>query len=548
MADQPVSSDNPASPPRATRKRRTSTWFFWLIPVIAAAIGLAIVWHDWANKGPVITISFQSATGLEQNKTQLKFRDIVVGTVTDIRLSENGEFVLVDVQLDADAKGLATEGSEFWVVKPSIGVSGISGLSTLLSGSYLNVDTKNLRGTGPKKLTFKGLESAPPIASDRPGSTFKLRSPTLGSLNPGSPIYFLRIPVGVVTKYQLAEKGSHVDIDVFIDAPYDKFVGGNTRFWNESGIYVNVGADGLTISTESVVTILAGGLGFANFGPNRPLIKDHRFPLYADKVAASSVPVGVAVPIAMSFYQSTKGLEKGAPVSFQGINIGSVDSTELDFNPYKGQFYTKVKATIYPMRLGPIFQTMKAANATPEQVSQSLVMIVNRGLRAELKTASLLTGSLYIALEIKPDAPKVKNVVAKLPFEIPSLQVAGMDQLQNQIASIISKIEKIPFEKLSTDLSASLNELTALTKSLNNSLSPELVNTLKDLQTTLLKADGFLSNSDALPEQIDKSLKEMDRAVRATKALIDELRAQPNSIIFGEPSQSYSRETLGVDP
>ncbi len=548
MTDAVAPSGNVSPPPRTARKRRGSVWLVWLIPIVAALIGLSIVWHDWSNKGPVITISFQSASGLEQGKTQIKFRDIVVGTVTDIRLSESGEYVLVDAQLDVDAKGLASEGTEFWVVKPSIGLSGVSGLSTLMSGSYINADTKNPRGTGPQKLEFKGLEQAPPISSDRPGSKFNLRSPTLGSLTPGAPIYFLRIPVGVVTKYELAKDGSHVDIEVFIDAPYDKFVGGNTRFWDESGIYVNVGADGLTVSTESLVAILAGGLGFANFGPTMDLHPDHRFKLYENKVAASAVPFGIAVPIMMRFYQQTRGLEPGAPVSFQGINIGSVESAELDFDVYKGRFFTEVHATLYPARLGPVFQRMRGANYTPELASQSLAMIVKRGLRAELKTASLLTGSLYVALSIMPDAPKINDVVAKIPFQIPTVETAGIDQVQKQLASIVDSIGKIPFDKLSTELSSSLTELTELTKTLNNSLSPELVNTLKSLQTTLTQVDGFLSSSDALPEQVDKSLREMDKALRATRALIDELRAKPNAIIFGEPSQSYSRETLGVDP
>ena len=337
MTKPTVTPDTTSPAPRIVKKKKSNFWLVWLLPLMASIIGMSIVWHDWSNRGPTITIDFESASGLEVGKTQIKFKDVVVGMVTGIRLSEQGEIVMVDAELNVGAKGLANEGTQFWVVKPSIGLSGVTGLSTLLSGVYINADTKSLLGDGREKLQFVGLEQAPAISSDRPGSSFSLRSETLGSLGPGAPIYFLSIPVGVVTRYELDSHGSFVDIDIFVDAPYDKYVSGNTRFWNESGIYVNVGADGLTVSTESLVTVLAGGLAFANFGPPISLAPEHRFKLYENRVTAKAVPIGVAVPITMNFYQSTRGLETGAPVTFQGVEIGTVTSADLDFDIYKGE-------------------------------------------------------------------------------------------------------------------------------------------------------------------------------------------------------------------
>ena len=545
---QSANPPNPASaqPPRIVRKRKGNFWLVWLIPLVASLIGLSIVWHDWSNRGPNISIRLDSASGLEAGKTQIKFRDVVVGTVTNIRLSDSGDEVLVDAELNLDAKGLAKEGTQFWVVRPTIGLSGVSGLSTLLSGVYINADTKTFKSSAPEKLNFVALTEPPAIASDRPGSRFKLRSDTLGSLGPGAPIYFLRIPVGVVTKYELEPNGTFVDIEVFVDAPYDKYVGGNTRFWNESGVYVNVGSEGLTVSTESLVSVLAGGLAFGNFGPPIPLAANAVFKLYGNKALADEVPVGLAVPVTMKFYQSTKGLEAQAPVTFQGVEIGIVNTADLDFDIYKGEFFTHVKATLYPARLGSVFQTMQRANRTVEQATESLAMMVKRGLRAELKTASLLTGSLYVSMSLVRDAPSVKEVAATVPLEMPTIVTSDLEDIQKQIASIVDNINKIPFEQLSADLSSSLKELTELGKSLNDTLTPELSATLKDLQATLTKVDGFLGASDELPAQLNNSLKEVDKAVRATKSLIDELRAQPNSIIFGEPTPSYSRETLGV--
>ncbi len=548
MTDAQDRSTERLPAPKVTRKKKRSAWLVWLIPVVAAVIGLSIAWNDWSNKGPAITISFASAAGLEQGKTQVRFRDVVVGTVSNIRLNDTGNDVLVDVQLNKDAEGLASKGTQFWVVKPTIGLSGISGLATLLSGVYINADTKNIRGDTPEELDFKGLEQPPPISSDRPGSKFKLRSETLGSLGPGAPIYFLRIPVGVVTEYHLDVDGKFVDLEVFIDAPYDKYVNANTRFWDESGIYVNVGADGLTVSTESLVSILAGGLAFGNFGPTVALTEGHRFTLYDNKVAANAVPIGVSLPITMKFYQKTRGLEAKAPVSFQGINIGTITSTKLDFDIYKGQFFTQVEATLYPALLGPVFQTMQRVNQTPEQIAESLSLLVKKGLRAELQTVSLITGSLYISLSLKKGAPAPEKVAMTLPFEIPTAKSTSIDQIQEQIVAILANIEKIPFEKLSNDLSSTLSELREFTKTLENTLSPELSATLNQLQKTLVSVDDILLSSTTLPSQIDGSLKEMDRAIRATRSLIDELRAQPNSLIFGEPTKPYSRETLGIDP
>ncbi|UOD50095.1 PqiB family protein [Orrella daihaiensis] len=556
-ADKPAPSDQQpanmdlaksAQPPRIVRKRKGNFWLVWLIPLVASLIGLSIVWHDWSNRGPTISIRLDSASGLEAGKTQIKFRDVVVGTVTNIRLSDTGDEVLVDAELNLDAKGLAKEGTQFWVVRPTIGLSGVSGLSTLLSGVYINADTKTFKSNAPEKLNFVALTEPPAISSDRPGSRFKLRSETLGSLGPGAPIYFLRIPVGVVTKYELEENGSFVDIEVFVDAPYDKYVGGNTRFWNESGVYVNVGSDGLTVSTESLVSVLAGGLAFGNFGPPIPLATNQTFKLYGNKALADEVPIGLAVPVTMKFYQSTKGLEAQAPVTFQGVEIGIVNSADLDFDIYKGEFFTHVKATLYPARLGSVFQTMQRANRTVEQATESLAMMVKRGLRAELKTASLLTGSLYVSMSLVRDAPPVKEVAATVPLEMPTVVTSDLEDIQKQIASIVDNINKIPFEQLSADLSDSLKELTELGKSLNNTLAPELSAVLKDLQSTLGQVDEFLGASDELPARLDSSLKEIDKAVRATKSLIDELRAQPNSIIFGEPSPSYSRDNLGGTP
>lgn len=545
MQPNPPDSSKDLPAPRVIRKRRRSQGWVWLIPIAAAFIGLSIIWHQMSNRGPTITITFQSAAGLEEGKTQIRYRDVVVGLVDDIRLSENRDQVLVRALLDKEAAGLANEGTVFWVVRPSIGLEGVSGLATLFSGSYIEADTDSAFLDDPNKYSFVGLEKPPPIKSDRPGTSFRLRADSLGSLGPGTPIYFLRIPVGIVTGYELDEAGKFIDINVFIDAPYDKYVNGSTRFWNESGIYFNVNADGLTVRTESLVSIISGGLAFANFGPSKTLGEKEVFKLYADRNQAEQVPTGVAVPIAMYFEQSTRGLDVGAPIEFQGLKLGMIESVELRFNRGQMRLYTRVLGTLYPSRLGPVFARMAEQSGTVQEITTNMMDFVKQGLRAQLKTSSILSGSAYIELGYHDDPLDGRVPKPELPFVIPTVPSESLQDLQKQITSIVNQLEKIPYESIGKNLDESLKEITQMVRNMDNSVTPELNRSLVALRKTLNELDSLLAASGTIPGQVDASLKEMDRAVRSTRALIDELRAKPNSIIFGTPGRDYSRETLG---
>ena len=528
------------------RPRRNMAWV-WLIPLVAAVIGATIVWRQWANQGPVIEISFHSASGIEAGKTKIKFRDVLVGVVTDIALSKNRENVIVTAQLDKDAQALASDQTQFWVVKPTIGVTGISGLATLLSGSYIEADTRAEDATMSKKLKFVGLESPPPISSDRPGSRFRLRAPTLGSIEPGTPIYFLQIPVGVVTQYKLDKNGKFVDLDIFVDKPYDQYVTNSTRFWNESGVQIGMGTSGLQVQIGSLASLLSSGISFASFGPDHPVPKNKVFKLFANHEAAKSLPEGPSVPVLMHFDQSTRGLKVGAPIDFHGVHIGVIESVELDISPTDRQFYTRVKATLYPAMLGAAYEEIKARNPDPSSLGKLIQSAVDQGMRAQLREASLLTGGLYIQLTHREGhVSDVKND-GQLPIHIPTVPAQTIEDLQKQISQIIEKIDKIPFEQIGREMASSLKELTAVGKSLNQTLTPELSQTLEKLQGTLDDVNGLLDSSDGLPNDVEQSIRQLDEVLRSTRQLVDEVRERPNSLLFGEPSTSYSRETLGAD-
>jgi paraquat-inducible protein B len=269
-------------------------------------------------------------------------------------------------------------------------LGGVSGLSTLLSGAYIEADTGKPSDTKPAKKSFLGLEQPPPISSDRPGKRFVLRAPDVGSLSPGSPLFYRRIQVGLVTGYSLAQAGKGVDLEVFVDSPYDSYVDASTRFWDESGIDVTLSTEGMQLNTQSLVSIIAGGLSFSSFGKARALQDDkHVFKLYDSRRSAEMVPEGVAIPILMRFDQPSRGLKAGAPVDFHGVHIGVINSVVLDLDIMTRQFFTSVEATLYPERLGKVYTDASLKDSTPQDLAESFATLVQRGLRAQFSDATI---------------------------------------------------------------------------------------------------------------------------------------------------------------
>lgn len=533
--------------PHISRKPKRNLAWVWLIPIVSALIGLSLVYHAWSQKGPSITISFKSASGLEVGKTQIKYRDVVVGLVKDIRLSEQRDKVIVEAELSKDAQGLAHTGTRFWVVKPRVGAGGISGLSTLISGAYIEADTDNPVNQKVNETEFVGLETPPPIQSDRPGSRFTLQAINLGSLGTGSPVYYRRIQVGFVTDYRLQEDGKFVDIQVFIDSPYDKYINMSTRFWDASGVTVSLGSGGVEVHTESLAAVLAGGVAFESFGSQtiQPA-SDYRFKLYSSQKAAEAVPRGIAIPISMRFNQSTRGLTKGALIDFKGTEIGIVEDVQVDVDRQQMRFFTSVQATLYPERLSQIFSNMPEQNRNSEHVAQSLAWMVQRGMRAQLRTANILTGQLYIALDEFPKAPKVASAKSTLPLEIPTVTADDLGKIQEQVSSIVAKIDKMPIEEIGKELNAALRQLTQFTAELDKSVVPELNATMKQLRKSLQDFDTLIEPGSPMTNQFDALVQELTRTSRSLRLLTDSIQSQPDSVIMGRKGVPYSRENIGA--
>ena len=536
MSDNPYRPETPAGAPEI-RQRRARVSLVWLVPIAAALVGFSMVVQNWLSAGPQITVSFETAEGLEANKTQVKYKNVVIGQVTEINLSEDHTRVIATIELDQHAEPFTREDTKFWVVRPRIGASGVSGVDTLLSGAFIGADAGRAEET---RREFVGLEAPPPVTFGVKGKQFTLHTDDLGSLGIGSPLYFRRLQVGQVISFGLADDGKGVQVQVFVNAPYDNFVTDDTRFWNASGVDVSVAADGLTVNTESLSAILAGGIAFRapNYSPDaRPAAEDSEFTLFSDMRRAMAPADGPPRYVQMRFDQPLRGLNVDAPVEFLGVPIGRVVSVKLDYDEQNKNFPVVVGAVIFPNRLGAAHDKLSQAlgGNTEEHAARLMQMFVERGLRAQARTGNLLTGQLYISLDFDPRAPQVAFDQQARPMVIPTI-AGSFDKLQEQLQAMVDKLSKLPIESLADNLNGSLDELRQTLKQVNGDVLPQLQRTLERSEQTLQNANQALADGSPQRQQLGDTLEEVQRAVRSVRVLSDYLSRHPESLIRGRNS------------
>lgn len=523
-------------------KQRWLPSLIWLIPIIAAIIGLMLVVKFVLERGPEITISFDTAEGLTTGSTKVKYKNVDIGEVTDIKLSDDLAKVIATVQLTEGAEHFTSTDSKFWVVTTRITAAGVSGLNTLLSGSYIGADAGEAEDT---KSHFEGLSAPPIVTNDSSGTQYVLHADNVGSLGIGSPVFYRRIQVGQVAAYELDKDGKGVTFRIFVNTPYDKLVGLNTRFWHASGVDFKVDSNGLSVDTESLSSILLGGLAFQSIMDNPgPVAKENTtFLLAANEKTAFKVPDGVAETFVLYFNKSIRGLAPGAVVDFRGVALGEVKSVGIDFDREKRMFKMPVVIEIYPSRLGSDF----VESASVETKLKRLHTMINRGLRAQLRTGNLLTGQLYVALDFFPKVAKAEVDLTQNPIALPTVP-GDLDALQSQLASISNKLSKVPFDEIGdglqkslVSLNQSLSSADILIKKLNSDVAPEMAAALKDVRVTLGNANTTLNNasntlSDKAPLQQDlrQTLQDLSRAANSLKVLTDYLEQHPESILKGK--------------
>ena len=526
----------------------------WIIPILAAVVAIGIAVQRILSEGPTIVIVFTAPEGIEPGKTLVKYKDVEIGRVTAVKLTFNHDKVEVTVKVPKHAAALMVKDAKFWIVRPTVSLSGISGLNTLLSGNYIGFEPGK---SDEAESIFIGLDVAP-VVTGQPGREFVLNASDLGSLEVSSPIYYRRLPVGQVIAYELAPEGNAVQLKVFVNAPYDRFVYPGTRFWNASGVDVSVGADGVNVRTESLVALLVGGLAFDTppFEPKaEPAAADRVFTLYGDRATAMKAPDVGARRYVLNFNESLRGLTVGAPVTFLGLQAGEVSSVGLAFDAATANIRPRVVITFYPERLigysniksqGPGI----AATMQDEQKRRAFVrrLVEERGLRGQLRSGSLLTGQLYVAFDYYPKAPKVK---VDLNQEEPELPVVPgtLVALETKLTSLLDKIDKLPLDAIAGDLKRDLEDLDETLKSasklINNAdvqLVPQIKTAIEDLHGALAAVERAMNSADTTllganapaQEELRNALEEFARAARSLRALADQLERQPSSVIRGK--------------
>ncbi len=532
--------------PQATPEPRKRIMFsvVWIIPILAAVVALGIAIDRFLSEGPTITIVFKTAEGVEAGKTFIKYKDVNIGQVTKVKLSKDYHKVVITAKIDKSAEGLLVDDAKFWVVQPRVTLSGVSGISTLLSGNYIGFEA----GKGSTlRNDFQGLDIPPAVMETEPGRQFILQAPTLGSLGIGSPLYYRQLNVGRVVAYDLSKDGKSVMIRVFVNKPYDSYVTEETRFWQSSGIDVSLGANGLTVKTQSVLSLLIGGIAFEV----PPFVKEDRpaeahavYNLYADKATAMAQEDGVIVNYVLYFDESVHGLAPSAPVTLHGLSIGEVTAVGLEYSEANADTRPRVDIALYPERF--LKRAQLSLHATDQIRNRNacntfLRRLVSRGLRAQLRSGNLLLGQRFITFEF---FPKSAPIHVDWSHETPTLPVtaSGLVDLEAKVNTILVKMEKIPYTEIGEELKLALKSMNETVKKLGEDILPEAKQTMADLRRAIAAAERILQSgeqnlvgTDAPAQQeLREALREIARAARAVSVFTEYLEQNPSALIRGK--------------
>jgi paraquat-inducible protein B len=534
MARPPDSAppDLPDAVP-VTRSRWRVQWI-WLVPVVAVLVGVWIAAQAILQQGPTITISFKTGDGLEAGKTKIKFKDVDIGVVKSVALSKDYSRVIATAELARDASKMLVDDTRFWVVRPRVSGGTVSGIGTLLSGAYIGMD---IGSTARVRHDYVGLETPPVIASDVPGREYVLKSEDLGSVATGTPIFFRRLQVGQVTSYELDPNGKGITMRVFINAPYDRFVVADTRFWHASGVDVSLSTEGVKVNTQSLVSILVGGLAFQT-PPGTPDDEPQAparttFELFTDRAEAMKQHDRIVETYVFNFKESVRGLVVGAPVEFRGIPIGEVAAINTRYDPVTKQFSIPVTIRLYPERFTSRFANEPRGGRLSRSPQEMAEFLVSRGLRGQLKTGSLITGQLYVALDFFPNAPKAQVDWEQTPPELPTVS-SGLQSLQESIANLIARMNKIPFEAIGNNAKQTLARADALLRSFDTELVPQARDTLTAARTTLDSANSALQPDSALQQDTADAIRELSRTAASLRSLAEYLERHPEALIRGK--------------
>jgi paraquat-inducible protein B len=520
----------------AVPRSRWRLQLVWFVPILALLIGGWLAVKTIIEKGPTITITFATAEGLEAGKTKIKYKNVDIGIVKSVTLTSNHARVVATADINKDATDMLVDNTRFWVVRPRISGGTVSGISTLLSGSYIGMDLGNSK---VDRRDYVGLEVPPVIESDVPGREFILKSDDMGSLDVGSPVYFRRLQVGQISGYKLNPDGSGVTLRAFINAPYDKFVLADTRFWHASGVDVTVGSSGIRVDTQSLVSIMVGGVAFES-APDA-LDKSvatggSTFTLFPDRADAMKAHYHIISRYVANFDESVRGLTVGATVEFRGIVIGEVTAIYTRYDPATDKFTIPVEFNLYPELFTSRYRNNAGGRVTSDPHALANRLVAN-GLRLQLRTGNLITGQLYLAADFFPDAPKATVNWESSPPELPTIP-GNLQRLQDNLAQLVTKLNKIPFEQIGKNTKQTLASANALLNHLDTEIIPQAQGTLEAAHAALNAASTALQPNSALQQNTADAMQELARTATAFRTLADYLERHPEALIRGKQPEA----------
>ncbi|WP_395489260.1 intermembrane transport protein PqiB [Cedecea davisae] len=512
----------------------------WIFPIVTALIGAWILFYHYSHQGPEVTLITANAEGIEGGKTTIKSRSVDVGVVESAQLTDDLHHVEIKARLNSGMEKLLHNDSVFWVVKPQVGREGISGLGTLLSGAYIELQPGS-KGDQPERYD---LLDAPPLAPpDAKGIRITLDSKKAGQLTPGDPVLFRGYRVGSVETSTFDTNKRAITYQLFIGAPNDKLITSNVRFWKDSGIAVDMSSQGMRVEMGSLTTLFSGGVSFdvpEGWEWGKPVEPGTDFKLFDDQKSIQDSLYTDHIDYLMFFKDSIRGLQPGAPVEFRGIRLGTVAQVPF-FNESMRQklnddFRIPVLIRIEPERL-------KNMVGNEADIPSNLKALIQRGLRASMKTGNLVTGALYIDLDFYPNEKKVSEILSVSGYPVIPTMSGGLAQIQQKLLETLDKINNLPItpmlEQATNTLGESQRTMRHLQQTLDNlnkiTASQSMQQLPEDMQKTLRELNrsmqGFQPGSAAYNKMV-ADMQRFDQVLRELQPVLRTLNDKSNSLIF----------------
>jgi len=538
-----MSSSKTESTPVISTKRSISS--IWILPFIALLLGGWMVYQDWANRGQLVSISFITADGIEAGKTKIKVRSVEVGKVESVQLNYADGNVLVKARIEPEAAPLLLQDTRFWVVRPRVGAGGVSGLGTLLSGAFIEMSPGSSETRNTK---YTGLEEPPVTSASEPGLRLQLVSDNAHSLSVGDTVVYRGFPVGRIEQVSFDTQAKQAVYDLFIQAPYDQLVTTASRFWNMSGINLNLSAQGVNVQTGTLDTLLTGGVTFdilEDDSQGQAATDGDRYQLYPDFESVKEQPYAFYNEYLLLFDQSVRGLVPGAPVEFRGVRIGTVERIPFQISKITGDSDPRIPVII---RLEPGRLGYEDDENVLHSAHDKLRFWIAQGMRASLKSGNLITGSLYVDFDLYPDSERDYLIDFDGYPVIPTVS-GGLAQLESKLTAVLTKIEQLQVEPVIAQLDSTLSSSEKAIKQLNRTLKE--IETLarnkhtqalpKELNATLAevrKAAQGISPQSELYQEMNRSLNTLQQTLKQLQPVLKTLDEKPNALIFDAPKSA----------